>query len=167
VSDSLLNASTFEELALEIGLGAFDVMLVGDGSGTVADRPCGYAVARYERAHSTFTWLVGAASHGTNNYAELLPYVHALWQYDATVQRRPRPTRVAVVSDSEVTVRCGQGVYERRANLCWWRAADWFGENGYLISWRHVRRNSNRISARADALAGQTRSALGALCVLG
>ena len=65
--------------------------------------------------------------------------------------------RVQIVSDSELTVRCGNGVYQRKANACLWAAVQWFELNGYLLAWRHVRRNSNAWSALMDSVAGQAR----------
>jgi hypothetical protein len=67
------------------------------------------------------------------------------------------PVRVQVVSDSELTVRCGNGRYARRANGCLWASIRWFEQNGYEIAWRHVPRNSNAWSALMDGLASRAR----------
>ncbi len=73
------------------------------------------------------------------------------------------PVRVQVVSDSELTVRCGNGRYGRKANGCLWAALAWFEANRYEIRWRHVARNSNAWSALADRLAGVARTSMGSV----
>jgi ribonuclease HI len=156
-----------EGLATELSLPAFDLLLVGDGSGTTLVKPSGWYCAAYERPLGDGGVLehFGGASGGTNNYAELLPYCFALWAYHVSKQgptgvKSVSPVRVVVVSDSEVTVRCGNGDYERRANACLWAQVQWFERNGYAFVWVHVPRNSNPVSERADAVAGSARSAM-------
>jgi ribonuclease HI len=102
----------------------------------------------------------GAASGGTNNYAELVPFLQALWHFDAT-RRYPPGTGVCVllVSDSELTVRCGEGRYRRTANLGLWAQVDYYARAGYQLTWRHVLRNSNPLNAEADHEAGRLRQA--------
>lgn len=145
-----------ESLASELGVPDFDLMLVGDGSGTTAEKTCGFACFAYNRRSGESKVHYGALSHGTNNLAELMPYIHALWHYHVTANPINR-VRVLIVSDSEVTVRQGQGVYGRNANACWWNAVNWFEKNGYVISWRHVRRNTNTFSKLCDRHAGKLR----------
>jgi ribonuclease HI len=156
-----------EGLATELLLPAFDLLLVGDGSGTTLVKPSGWYCVSYERSlgEGGVQEHFGGAGGGTNNYAELLPYCFALWAYHVSKQvptsvKSASPVRVAVVSDSEVTVRCGNGEYERRANACLWAQVEWFERNGYDFRWVHVPRNSNPLNERADAVAGLARSAM-------
>ena len=99
-------AAALEELARQLALPDFDLLLVGDGSGTVYDRPAGWACVAYERCTGRVVLHAGAASGGTNNFAELVPYVQALWSYHQQHGQPAAPVRVQVVSDSELTVRC-------------------------------------------------------------
>jgi hypothetical protein len=142
-------------LAEELKLGEYDLLLVGDGSGTRIGQTCGWSCSLYEKWSGVVQSYFGGASTGTNNFAELIPYIHALWTYD--VNRfgghglpYPKVIKVAIVSDSEVTVRCGNRIYHRLANQTWWRAFEWFEEHGYSFEWRHVRRNTNTISEMSD-----------------
>jgi hypothetical protein len=115
----------------------------------------------YDSRHGKAVLHVGALSVGTTNYAELAPYVQALWfHHQDHGLALARPVHVQIVSDSEVTVRCGSGLYARRANGCLWAALRWFEDNGYALRWRHVPRNSNTWSAWADELASGARRAL-------
>jgi ribonuclease HI len=157
-----------EALAASLDVTEFDLLLVGDGSGQTLWDPCGWHCTAYDRRTGEVAEFFGGASGGTNNYAELAPYVHALWAYhtgtygnDGSTPRAP--VRVAVVSDSEVTVRCGNGEYARRANASLWAAVNWFEQNNYRIHWTHVRRNTNDFSAKSDKVAGRVRVELGRL----
>ena len=148
-----------EALAKELHLPDHELLLVGDGSGSVYDRPAGWACVAYDRPKQQTTVHAGALTCGTNNFAELAPYVQALWHHHQDHgQPTPANTRVALVSDSEVTVRCGNGEYDRNANLCLWAAVEWFKRCGYRLSWRHVRRASIDWNVWADEIAGFMRS---------
>jgi ribonuclease HI len=151
----------FEKLAEELGVKKFDLMLAGDGSGMTRKEACGWHCNCYYKPGGLIKEVFGGASSGTNNYAELVPYVHALWHFhSAWVERFPgrKPDlTVLVVSDSELTVRCGNREYQRKANLALWAAVDWFEQNGYRFVWKHVPRNSNPLGKRSDKLAGEAR----------
>lgn len=151
------------ELIGELGLSAenFDYVLLGDGSGTVVGAPCAWHVFvielkdGVERETKVYG---GGLTSGTNNVAELMPYIMALWQINpAGLQRQ---VRVLIVSDSEVTVRCGGGQYERRANAGLWASISWFESNGCHLTWKHVPRNSNPYNKSCDKRAGVVRSAM-------
>lgn len=126
-----------ERLATKLHAKDFDLMLVGDGAGNFVHTPCGWFVTLYERATSKVWEHWGGAGGGTNNYAELEPFVFALWAYRHVLwayhtgkmkDQGPvvTPPRVLVVSDSELTVRCGTGEYARKANLPLWASVEWF-----------------------------------------
>lgn len=65
---------------------------------------------------------------------------------------------MAVISDSEITVRCGNKQYQRRANGCLWAGIEWFESHAYVFQWHHVRRLSNAWNELMDAVAGHMRS---------
>lgn len=144
-------------LSAILDLPPHDLLLVGDGSGTTADRPCGWCC--YAACDGNVVVHYGGTSHGTNNYAELALFLHALWHFDATAKRQAK-TRVCLVSDSELTVRCGNRQYARNANGALWASADWFETHGYALRWFHVRRNSNPYHTSCDAIAGIVRRLL-------
>lgn len=162
-----MSPETCEALAAELGLPDFDLLLVGDGSGTSLPFACGWAVTSYQRSSQQAQLIYGGASTGTNNLAELTPYLHALWTFEANRGRQPpvdeqgmfiaNAIRVAIVSDSEITVKCGNRQYGRNANGCLWAGIEWFEKNGYRFHWRHVPRNSNELSTEADRVAGKVR----------
>lgn len=154
-------------VAAELSLQDFDLLLIGDGSGTVFNKACGWACVSWNRLTEDIEMHNGSSSCGTNNFAELIPYVQALWHFDQCFRQLALPgqkAKIEIVSDSEVTVRCGNGIYARKGNACLWSAIEWFERSGiYNIHWNHVHRNTNRFSKRCDWLAGETRTALNSL----
>lgn len=155
--------SDLEQLSKELALPEYDLLLLGDGSGTTSEQSCGWACVAHNKILGTVEMHNGSLSCGTNNFAELIPYVQALWHFDQSFRELVTPgqvARVEIVSDSEVTVRCGNGVYARKGNGCLWGGIEWFEKNGYTIHWTHVRRNTNKFSKKCDWLAGETRISL-------
>lgn len=142
-----LLTSDFTDLATKLGARDVDHIVVADGSGTIATRPCGWACFTFSPPNTIR--LHTGKGVGTNNFAELSPFVQAI------------PTlpigRVLCVSDSELTVKCGRKEYSRYANLELWKRIDGFEANGYSLVWAHVRRNSNVINAECDRIAGLIR----------
>src|SRR5262249_45496658 len=115
----------------------------------------GWACVAYDRLEAKVTLHNGGLSCGTNNFAELAPFVQALWHHHQdNGPAANRAVRVTAVSDSELTVRCGNRQYSRSANGCLWSALAGFEQHGYEITWVHVRRNSNEWAAWLDELAG-------------
>ena len=152
--------ANLDALAGALNLSTFDLLLIGDGSGTIYTQPGAWACAAFDRRTGKVRLHAGALSGSTNNLAELAPYVQALWHHHQEHGQDPTtPVRVSIVSDSELTVRCGQGRYARRANACLWAAINWFERNGYLLAWQHVPRNSNVWSSQCDRVAGLARIA--------
>ncbi len=153
----------FDKLISEMNLPPCDLLIIGDGSGTTRDEPCGW----YCKAYSPyFGWMrdfFGCSNTGTNNYAELFPYIQALWHYETIkLTLGITFTKVIIISDSEVTVRCGNGSYNRNCNLSLWAAIDWFVQHGYQIVWKHVPRNSNPVNKLADEMSKKMRHMLAA-----
>ena len=159
-------------LAQSLGAKPFDLMLVGDGAGSFVHTPCGWFVTLYERASGKVWEHWGGAGGGTNNYAELEPFVfslwayrHVLWAYHTGKQDGQGPVvaapRVFCVSDSELTVKCGRRDYARKMNLPLWASIEWFEQKGYRFQWVHVPRNSNRFNEKADLVAKKIRGSMG------
>jgi len=130
----------------------FDLILAGDGSGTTYEKSCGWFVSA---SRDCVTFHSGCRSDGTSNVAELLPYLQALEFYHA--KKDMDVVRVLIISDSELTVRCGCRQYGRNANLSLWSSMDWFEANGYSLTWRHTPRNKHLPHKLADCMAKHLR----------
>jgi ribonuclease HI len=152
----------FENLSAQLKLPKCDLLLIGDGSGTIINKPCGFTCIAYDVHRQQYRICSGCMSNGTNNFAELIPYVHALW-CDYYVQPKNlsgnliQDRRVEIVSDSELTVKQGNKIYTRSANSMLWAAIDSLVVAGYNIHWNHVLRNTNELSTLCDKLAGELR----------
>ena len=148
-----------KDLARSLDIAEYDLLLVGDGSGTVYAEPAGWSCLAYDRIKDSIVLHAGAVTAGTNNFAELAPYAHALWFHH---QEHPLggPFRAHVVSDSELTVRCGNRQYTRRANGALWAAIEWFEGQGYRLRWHHVARATIPWNRLADEVAGRARRAI-------
>jgi hypothetical protein len=158
-------ANHMAALAEELSLPPFTLLLVGDGSGSVYAEPAGWCCAAYDAVRHRVYVHAGAVTGGSTNFAELMPYLQALYFHHSQEVKARKEDRyrdlidhtVCVLSDSEVTVRCGQGRYARRANGFLWEAIGWFERNGYSLTWQHVRRGSNEWNAFADAVGQEAR----------
>lgn len=156
----MVTAAQMQDLAAKLGLKAFDLMVVTDGSGGMLGSPCGWAWLSYEAATGQVRSASGGATSGTTNYAELEPVVHALWHYQAGRLATARRPRVEIVSDSEWVVRSALGIYRATAHRALWASIEWFRREGYHLGWTHIRRDSNQANVEADRLAGLTRLSL-------
>jgi len=144
------------KLSNQLGLPNYDLLLIGDGSGTIAKQPSGWACYVYDSNSEVLSFHFGATTLGTNNYAELVPYINVLW-LDSVAVVHQKPRRIEIVSDSELSVKCGNREYSRNSNCLLWASLDWLELNGYTIHWNHVPRNSNPFSLACDQRAGQMR----------
>lgn len=142
-------------LIKELDIKDFDVVLVGDGSGTIYKKASSWACWHYLKSSGSLDLHFGTFSFGTNNFAELIPYVSVLWLDAYTKPAIPRD--VVIVSDSELTVKQGTGEYAKNANGILWSGLDYARSAGYNITWKHVKRNSNPLNAKCDEVAGRLR----------
>lgn len=149
--------SYFHKLIRNLSLANFDAFLVGDGSGTTIDTPYAWACF-YLDMHSQFNKIFfGCGSTGTNNFAELAPYINVLY-YDYYKRKKDvKGRKIEIVTDSEITARCGNKEYSRNCNEILWANLDWLKGQGYEIHWNHIPRNSNPFSLACDQIAGETR----------
>lgn len=160
MTDSV-NVAALRELLVKLNLRfeAFDLFLIGDGSGMVGAAPCGWAVWSFHHDEGmkqiTERFDSGGCTTGTNNYAELAPYLQMLWYYDSTVRSKKR---ILIVSDSKITVDCGNGTNDRMSNLSLWASVDCLVRQGNCITWKHIPRSSHRFNVEADKSSREVRN---------
>ena len=158
----------FEDVIKKLKLPTADLYLFTDGSGTSIDKSCGCACIYYDNVRKQYSVNISAYNHGTNNLAELMPVLCSLWVFEYRhkiskfIISERLNVRVEIISDSEVTVKQGNGEYNKvdGPNAMLWEAINWFNNNGYKLHWNHVYRNTNPINAMCDKLAGETRKKL-------
>lgn len=133
----------------------FDYIIFSDGSGTVNEKACGYcAVVLNVVTWDSYVYYAGK-SNGTNNVAELAPIVDALAQIEKI--NKKFKINVAIVSDSEMTVKAGNKEYSRTANAYLWSSIQYFENLFWNLKFFHIKRNTNEANAFCDEIAGQVR----------
>lgn len=140
---SEINESTMTNLFRMHGVSRWDLMLIGDGSGSGATFPCGWAVTIIDRTTGTRTMLVGGQNMGSITLAEMLPYLLALQYFDVHMRGvihaggdRGRPDLVThIFTDSQHVAMAGQGKHARSKYAALWAGMDHFDKNGYKLNW--------------------------------
>lgn len=151
----MITKETITDIVNGLALPDFDVLLLGDGSGNSLNDCSSWGCVRYIPLNNKIELHFGGQTLGTNNFAELMPYVNVLWLDNA--EKHPLPRKIEIVSDSEVSVKCGNREYNRNANLPLWAALDCLERMGYRIHWNHIPRNTNPANALCDRVAGIVR----------
>lgn len=151
----MLVKEDFEQLAGKVKVDDFHLMIVGDGSGSLHNMPCGWWCGFYYRPSGNVKEYYGGCNAGSVNYAELSPFLHTLYVFHAALVKvdllkTVDKWKVLIVTDSELTVKCAMREYQRKSNLALWAQIDWYEKNGFEITWKHTPRNSNPINLKAD-----------------
>lgn len=141
----------------------WDIVLFGDGSGTQNQFPGAYGTILIDKTTGRRQLLAGAMSHASVNFMELQAYVAALGFHYREIwkdRRTGETKRVFIFTDSEVTQRCGNGVYRRQANQDLWALFDWYVQRGYICRFIWIPRDTHAPNKLADKIAGQSRKAM-------
>jgi ribonuclease HI len=154
---------TLAELLVELGIRAWDYVLVGDGSGQGWPRPAGWASVMVGR-HGDRRVFAGAVTAGTSNMAEIMAYLQPLTflanrEADRRDKGGPAATvRVHVVTDSEYVQKTGSSLPSLPAkNAGLWLAFDAFRRRGFVLTWHWRRRATCALNVYADRCAGAAR----------
>ncbi len=132
------------------------LLVCGDCSGTVVDKPAAWAVVVYDRATSTPHFLLATESNCTVNRGELSAIAYGLWFAHYTGLLTPKSV-VLCVSDSEVTVKGGRREYSREAHAAMWKSVDLFESVSRGFLWKWVPRNTDPVQTWCDHAAGELR----------
>lgn len=152
-----VQAADFENL-VEIGDVAPNYVIVSDGSGCQASHPFGWFAAIYSWRSRKIKQLSGGGTNGTNNLAEVMPFLHSLWYLESRYPNPEEKRQVLCVSDSLITCQIGNAKQIPRSNVCLWAGINELEKRGlYYLTWKHVPRNSNPINKLADKIAGESR----------
>ena len=167
-AEAYSNAS-LRRLSHEWMLPPWDVLIVGDGSGSGAwhqELGIGWASIVTD-VFGNRVVQVGALRDGNVSLAELSAASHALWHYDATVtKKRPRlekPLRVAVLCDNQQIVtesRLSAEAQLRTTDGPQWAFFRAVLLRGYVATWHLIPRISANLNWAADQLASKARLAL-------
>lgn len=147
--------------ALGITNDEWDVIIVGDGSGSVWGRPGGWAAVLFDKHTGLRKLLCGALNDTTVNICELSPYIYAMQWYargpGKELQKvRQRgisvPIKVYILTDCEIIADQGNHKKDRDANAALWAAMDYFARLNYVIRFKWIPRESLASNRLCDAL---------------
>lgn len=149
-------------------IAAWDVLLFGDGSGSVWEQPCGWASVSIERVAPQTSGAAGpvrrvwygALNNGTVNMAEALAYLAPLNWLVAQDEDRRKNTgmrrtahRIHIFTDSQYCRDSGNRAGRSLGkNSVLWAAFDVFKRHGYLIEWHWIRRDQVALNQYVDLL---------------
>ena len=72
---------TIDECVQQLGITNWDVLIIGDGSGSTWQRAAGWGAVVIDRATNIYSNLCGSFNIGTSTIAEIMPYVYSLIWY--------------------------------------------------------------------------------------
>lgn len=157
------------QLLVELQITAWDLLLVGDGSGTGWNDCCGWACAMIDRYSRDVRPFFGAMSVGSVNVAEFMPYYQALaWFHSQHGQQRLKERgllRVHIITDSDTTVSHGTQSANPtqplpKVNRMLWAGMRQLGAEGYHIHYHWARRSTTLLNWYSDLLASLSRRAI-------
>lgn len=144
----------------------WDLLLIGDGSGSGWHIGCGWGCLAIENITNRRKWLWGGLSTGTVQIAELMPYVHALGWYNFNHAETYRKSfnktllKVQVISDSESTVKQGSYEISRKDRLMWWAAWETILREGYQARFKYIPRETSASNYLCDMISKSSRKNL-------
>jgi ribonuclease HI len=158
MSADQIEQETLEELLKRLGIDKWDILIVGDGSGSTWTREAGWAAVTIDRKTMSRRVTTGALNVGTVNIAEIMAYVQALECLVAEHEERRRDGemklyRVHILTDSDYCRQLGNRpnrVIKKNASL--WSIFDVFALHGYRLHWHHIKRGTCALNLYCDEL---------------
>lgn len=150
----------------------WDLVLVGDGSGSRWNNPGGWACTMIMRDRKSgkihyLTPFVGGVSRGPINWLEAMPYWHCIRHHyhDMGGKQMCETGGVVVhaVTDSMWVARSMSGRNKLKIHNDMLMLFNWYKKAGYQIWWHHFPREVVRLNSVADRLSANARAYIGAI----
>jgi hypothetical protein len=155
---------TLEDLLTRFKIEQWDILLVGDGSGSYKLRPCGWGCVSLERASLERKLWYGACNAGTVNIAEMLAYLAPLTYFASqrAADNVYELARVHIITDSAYLEQMCPGSQQRRgnANQGLLQVFRQFDQSGLELHWHWAERDTVELNAVADVLSKVSRISL-------
>jgi ribonuclease HI len=151
---------TFEAMLRRLGIGEWDLVLVGDGSGSNWQHECGWACLAFEASTFERRVFYGAMNKGTVNTAEMMAYLQPLcWYISKDQDNKTTGARVIhIITDSQYVEKRGpSGNAGAKKNHIMWSVLDLIKRQGYVMHWHHVPRDSVAANQFSDLLSRAAR----------
>jgi len=160
---------SLEELLsrLNIQPDEWDLLIIGDGSGSNWTRESGWASVSIERATLERRVWLGAMNRGTVNFAEMMAYLQPLnWYASAELTKRKKSgnvrfRKVHIVTDSKYCKEQGsRKLFTSKKNSVLWKIFDGFQRHGILLHWHWIPRDTVSLNVYADKVSKAARKSL-------
>ena len=158
------------DLIHQLGSPKWDLLIVGDGSGSGWDGAAGWAATLVENRQVPLRrFFYGGCDSGSVNLAESMPYLQSLTWYDTYHgKERLRKTgllNVHIVTDSQTVAKWGTNAMSAHAELPRKMLALWSGMRelrrlGYNCQFHWLPRQTTELNWVADLIAGLSRGAV-------
>lgn len=154
-----------DKLLKTLKIKEWDLLLVGDGSGSQWDKECGWGVTAIERSTMTRRVFYGAMNNGTMNFAEAMAYLQPLTYYLAKEEDKRRAGKVDVVgmsvhivTDSEYCRHRGTSrSTQLKKNRGLWAMFELIQRQGLILNWHWVKRDIIALNRFSDGLSRAAR----------
>jgi ribonuclease HI len=167
MSDGPFTQADVDFLLKHFKIKSWDVLLIGDGSGSTWNRGAGWASVSIEHENMEVRTWAGGVNYGTVNFAEIMAYLQPLTYFQGrnkTLQGRNktlqealaytlRPYTIHIVTDSEYVQKMGDS--KRRGaikNGTLWSCFDIMARQGFLLRWHWMRRDTSAFNTYCDTL---------------
>jgi ribonuclease HI len=156
-------ANKLTELLSQLKIDNWDMLLIGDGSGSNWEWECGWGCISIEKEGLEFRKWYGAFSKGTVNVAEMMAYVHPLCWYlerELKIRKEQKITRVRhvhIITDSAYVAEGGKNKSANLANSPLWSVFRSLEAHGIKLEKHWIPRNSCSWNALADQLSKVSR----------
>jgi ribonuclease HI len=157
---------SLDEALRRLNIENWDLLLIGDGSGSTWKRECGWGCVSIERETFERRAWYGAMSHGTVNLAEAMAYLQPLmWYADRELDNRARGGKVVcrrahIITDSSYLANGNnrhRSARQGKRNGPLWDAFGQFGSHGILLHWHWFGRDVLELNRLADRLSKDAR----------
>lgn len=152
---------TFEAMLRRLGIEEWDLVLIGDGSGSNWEHECGWGCVAIEAKSMERRVFYGAMNLGTVNVSEMMAYLQPLNWFLAKEQDEKRVNRskvIHIITDSEYCEQLGQnGSTNAKRNHLLWSVMELIKRQGYVLHWHHVPRETVALNIYADLLSKAAR----------
>ncbi len=148
----------------------WDILIIGDGSGTGWDDANAYASVLVDRETRGRKTCWGGNRYGSINLAEMEAYLKPLFWFDNTYGRerlkRKSPLHVHIISDSQVTCTHGtkaamlEGPLPDVSHRPMWAAMRELARMGYYLRYHWAPRCTSGLNMLSDLIAGLSRAEL-------
>lgn len=158
-----MSEQTLEDLLKLFSIEKFDILLVGDGSGSKWDKPNGWGCISLENYTFRRKVWYGASNSGSSNLAEIMAYLQPLmWFANEQLNKNSMQFKeVHIITDSSYLANKGKVDDPRYGvDAAIWQSFSHFKSFGLNLHWHWSKRNSVELNSLADFLSKTSRKHL-------